>query len=112
MNYAKGCILHLINSKIKFMYKFSLCSTKKHSLERRIRYIIRMTIRGKPKIAVREAFPALEAIDDKSVKRKEKAIAPSSITTKNKGKFLIGVPNTIAKRETLRMVITSIKMTL
>ena len=96
----------------KLIYKFSLCSIRKHSRERRIKYRIRITISGKPKIAVREAFPAFDAMEDKSVKRNENAIAPNNITTKNNGKFLIGVPSTIAKSKTLNKVITSIKITL
>jgi len=96
----------------KLIHKFSLCSRKKHSRESRIRYIIKITIRGKPKMAVNDALPAFEAMEDKSVKRKEKAIEPSNMTTENNGKFLIGVPNTTANNVTLKILMTSMSKTL
>ncbi len=99
-------------STAKLIHKFSLCSRKKHSRESRIRYMIKITIKGNPKMAVSDALPAFDAIEDKSVNRKEKAIEPSSITTKNNGKFLIGVPKTTANNVTLRILMTSMSNTL
>ena len=72
---------------MRFIIKFSLCVIKKHSRDKRIKYKIKITISGKPKIAVKEAFPAFVAIEDNKVNKKEKATAPNKITTKNNGKF-------------------------
>jgi hypothetical protein len=96
----------------RLIHKFSLCSRKKHSLESLIKYMIKITIRGNPKMAVSDALPAFDAMEDKSVNRKDKAIEPSNITTKNNGKFLIGVPKTTANNVTLRILMTSMSNTL
>ena len=76
--------MRLNNDNImRFIIKFSLCVIKKHSLDKRIKYKIKITMSGRPKMAVKEAFPALVAIDDSKVNKKENAMAPNKITTIN-----------------------------